>query len=92
MSKVEDALAKLVIIQEKRMATIRIIEIQLGQMAKQIAQITEGPTSQFSANTTTKFKEHCNNVVAEKEDETKEKRKDKEREKKRKEVRKKKLK
>jgi len=39
MSKVEDALAKIVIVQENSMATIRSVKIQLGQMAKQISQI-----------------------------------------------------
>jgi len=56
------------------MATIRSIEIQMGQMTKQIAQIVEEQISQFSGNTTTNPKEHCNNIVVEKEDGTKGKR------------------
>jgi len=80
MSKFEDALAKIVITQENSMTTIRSIEIQMGQMAKQIAQITNEQIDEFSGNTI----EHCNNVVAEKEDETEGKRDEKEREKKRK--------
>ena len=80
MSKVADALAKTMIVQEKSKATIRSIDIQMGQMAKQIA---EGPIGQFLAKTTTNPKEHCNNVVAEKEDEIEGKIEDKEREKKR---------
>jgi len=35
-------------------------------MAKQITQFAEEQIGQFSANTTTNPKEHCNNVVAEK--------------------------
>jgi len=65
ISKVEDALAKIVIVQEKSMATIRSIEIKIGQMAKQIAQIANGLNDKFSANTITNPKKHCNNVVAE---------------------------
>jgi len=34
MSKVEDALTKLVIMEENSMATIRNIEIQMGKVAK----------------------------------------------------------
>ena len=42
MSKVEDALTKVVIAHEKSMATIKCIEIQTGQMTKQIAKFTKG--------------------------------------------------
>jgi len=52
---------------EKSMAMIRSIEIQIGQMAKQIAQTTKGLGDKFLANTITNPKEHCNNVVTEKE-------------------------
>jgi len=66
MSKAEDTLTKIVITQEKSMATIRSIEIQMGQVAKQIAQITKGLSDKFSSNTITNPKEHCNYVVTEK--------------------------
>jgi len=68
MSKIEDALAKIVIAQENSMATIRSIEIQMGQMAKQIAQIANALSYKFSANTITHPKRHCNNIVIEKEE------------------------
>jgi len=42
MSEVEDALAKLVVPQENNMATIRNMEIQMGQLAKQIAESQSG--------------------------------------------------
>jgi len=95
MSKVEDALAKIVSehdnivrahdnivrAQDNSMAMIRSIEIQKGKLAKQIAQIAEGQSGQFSVNSQTNPKEHCNNVMAEKEenDETEGKRDEKER-------------
>jgi len=44
---------KIVSSQENSMATIRSMEIQMGQIAKQIAQLAEGQIGQFSANTTT---------------------------------------
>jgi len=44
------------------MATIRNREIQVVQIAK---QIVEGQSGQFSANTKTNLKEHCNKIVAE---------------------------
>jgi len=79
ISKVEDALAKLVVTQENSMATIRNIKIQMGQMAKQIAERQSG---QFLVNNQTNPKEHCNNVVTEKEekDETEGNKDEKERE------------
>jgi len=81
MSKVEDVLAKIVSAQDNNMAMIRGIEIQMGKLVKQIAQIVEGQSGQFSVNSQTNLKEHCNNVVAEKEekDETEGKRDEKER-------------
>jgi len=51
--------------QDNNMAMIRSIKIQMGHLAKQIA---EGQSGQFSVNSQTNPKEHCNNVVAEKED------------------------
>jgi len=69
MSKVEDALTKLVIMEENSMTTVRNIEIQMGKMAKQFEEIQSG---QFSVDSQTNPKEHCNNVVTEKEDETEE--------------------
>ena len=67
MSKVEDALTKLVIREENIMATIRNIEIQMGKVAKQFEEIQSG---RFSVDSQTNPKEHCNNVVTEKKDET----------------------
>ncbi|XP_068475111.1 uncharacterized protein [Phaseolus vulgaris] len=63
------------------MAMIRSIEIQMEQLTKQIAQITEEQSGQFLVNRQTNSKEHCDNVVAEKEekDETEGKRDEKER-------------
>jgi len=69
MSKVEDALTKLVIMEENSTTTIRNIEIQMGKVAKQFEEIESG---QFSVDNQTNQKEHCNNVVIEKEDETEE--------------------
>jgi len=69
MSKVEELLTKLVIMEENRMATMRNIEFRMGKMAKQFEEIQSG---QFSVYNQTNPKEHCNNVIAEKEDETKE--------------------
>jgi len=63
MSKVEDALSKIVSSQENNIATIRSMEIYMRQMVKQIAQIAEGQIDQFSANTTTNPKEHCNKIT-----------------------------
>ena len=63
MSKLEDAMAKLVVNQENSMTTIRNIEIQKGQMAKQLPERHNG---QFSVNYQSNPKEHCNNVVTEK--------------------------
>jgi len=65
------------------MATIRNIKIQMGQMAKQFAEIQSG---QFSVNNQPNPKEHCINVVTEKEEkyETEGKRDEIEREKKKK--------
>ena len=53
----------------------------MGQLAQKIAQIGEGQSGQFSVNSQTNPKEHCNNVVVEKEekDETEDKRDEKER-------------
>ncbi|XP_068465847.1 uncharacterized protein [Phaseolus vulgaris] len=81
MNKVEDALTKIVSAQDNSMAMIRSIKIQMGQLTKQIAQIPEEQNGQFSVNSQTNSKEHCDNVVAEKEekDETKGKRDEKER-------------
>ena len=62
MTKVQDTLAKLVVTQENSTATIRNIEIHMGQMAK---QIVERQSSQFSPNTTTNPKEHYNKIVTE---------------------------
>jgi len=69
MSKVEDALTKLVIMEENSMATIRNIEIQMGKVAKQFEEIQSG---RFSVDNQTNPKEHWNNVVTEKKDETEE--------------------
>jgi len=93
MSKVKDALAKRGVNQENSTTTIKNIEIQMGQMAKQIAQIIERQSDQFSVTNQINPKEHCNNVVIEKEekeekDETKGKRDEKERENKRSEEKK----
>ena len=68
MSKVEDALTKLVIRKKNSMAAIRNIEIQMGKVPKQFEEIQSG---QFYDDSQTNPKEHCNNVVTEKEDETK---------------------
>jgi len=51
------------------MATIRNIEIQMEKVAKQFEEIQ---SVQLSIDSQTNPKEHCNNVVTEKEDETKE--------------------
>jgi len=37
----------------------------MRQMTKQIAQIAEGQIDQFSTNTTTNPKEHCNKITIE---------------------------
>ena len=50
------------------MTMIRSIEIQMGQLTKQIAQIVEEQNDQFSVKSQTNSKEHCDNVVAEKEE------------------------
>jgi len=73
MSKVEDALTKIVSTQDNSMAMIRSIEIQMGQLTKQIAQIAEEQSGQLSVNSQINSKEHCANVGVEKEekDETK---------------------
>jgi len=42
------------------MTTIRNVETQVGQIAKQLA---EGQSGQFSANIQTNPKEHCNTIV-----------------------------
>ena len=72
MIKVEDALTKIVSAQDNSMAMIRSIEIQMRQLTKQISQIVEEQSGQFLVDNQTNPKEHCNNVIAEKEDETKE--------------------
>ena len=71
MNKVEDALTKIVSVQDNivraqdnSMAMIRSIEIQMEQLTKQIAQIAEEQSGQFSINRQTNSKEHCDNVVA----------------------------
>ena len=89
--KAENALAKIVIEQKKSMATIRNLEIQAGQMIKQIAQIVKRLSEKFLVDTITNPKEHCINVVTKKEekDETKRKRDERKKEK-TKEVRRKK--
>ena len=69
MSKVEEAITKLVIMEENTMATIRNIKIQMGKVAKQFEEIQSG---QFLVDNQTNRKEHCNKVIAEKEDETEE--------------------
>jgi len=69
MCKVEEALTKLVIMEENSKTTIRNIEIHMGKVAKQFEEIQSG---QFYDDSQTNPKEHCNNVVIEKEDETKE--------------------
>ena len=69
MSKVEEALTKLVIMEENSMATIRNIDIQMGKVAKQFEEMQRG---QFSVDNQTNPKEYYNNVIAEKEDETEE--------------------
>ncbi|XP_068492294.1 uncharacterized protein [Phaseolus vulgaris] len=81
MIKVEDALTKIVSAQDNSMAMIRSIEIQMRQLTKQISQIVEEQSGQFSVNRQTNSKEHCDNVVAEKEekDEIEGKRDEKER-------------
>ena len=65
MSKVEDAITKIVSAQENNIAMIKSMDIQMGQMAKQIAQIAEGQIRQFSTNNTTNPKEHCNKITIE---------------------------
>ncbi|XP_068504467.1 uncharacterized protein [Phaseolus vulgaris] len=75
MNKVEDALTKIVSAQDNivraqdnSMAMIRSIEIQMRPLTKQISQIVEEQSGQFSVNRQTNSKEHCDNVVAEKEE------------------------
>ncbi|XP_068492181.1 uncharacterized protein [Phaseolus vulgaris] len=51
------------------MATIKNVKIQMGKVAKQFEEIQSG---QFLVDNQTNPKEHCNNVIAEKEDETEE--------------------
>ena len=68
MNKVEDVLSKIVSTQENGMATVRSMETQIGQLAKQMSQLTqtvEGKIGQFSPNTTTNPKEQCNNITTE---------------------------
>jgi len=48
--------------QENNMVTIRDIEIQVGNFAKQLA---ERQSDQFSANVQTNPKEHCNKIAFE---------------------------
>ena len=75
MNKVEDVLSKIVSTQENSMATIRSMETQIGQLAKQMSQLTqtvEGKIGQFSANTTTNPKEQCNNITTEGDEKTRE--------------------
>ena len=48
--------------QENNMAAIRNIEIQVGQIAKQLVERQSG---QFSANAQTNPKEHCNKIAFE---------------------------
>ena len=69
ISKVEDTLTKLVMMEENSMATIGNIEIQMEKVAKQFEEIQSG---QFSVDSQPNPKEHCNNVVIEKEDENEE--------------------
>ena len=64
MNKVEDTLTKIVSTQDNivraqdnSMAMIRSIEIQMGQLTKQIAQIAEEQSGQFSVNRQTNLKE-----------------------------------
>jgi len=76
MSKVEDALTKLMIMEENIMTMIRNIEIQMEKVVKQFEEIQSG---QFSFDSQTNPKEHCNNVVTEKEDETHELKREKKR-------------
>ena len=76
MNKVEDVLSKTVSAQENSMASIRSMETQIGQLAKQMSQLTQtvdGKIGQFSANTTTNPKEHCNNITTKGDEKTKEK-------------------
>ena len=63
MSKVEDALTKIVSAQDNivraqdnNMAMIKSIDIQMGQLTKQIAQIPEEQNGQFSVNSQTNSK------------------------------------
>jgi len=75
MNKVEDVLSKTVSAQENSMASIRSMETQIGQLAKQMSQLTQtvdGKIGQFSANTTTNPKEHCNNITNEGDEKTRE--------------------
>jgi len=72
MSKVENALTKIVSAQDNimreqdnSMAMIRSIEIETGQLAKQIAQITEGQSGQFPINNQPNLREHCNEIATE---------------------------
>jgi len=68
MSKAKDVFSKIVSLQENSMATIRSMETQIGQIAKQmpqLAQIIDEKIGQFSANTITNSKEHCNNITTE---------------------------
>jgi len=44
----------------------------MGQKAKQIAQIAEGPIGQFATNTTTNPKKHCNKITTESDNKIKE--------------------
>ena len=46
--------------QKNTEASIRNLETQVGQLAK---QLTDNQGSQFSANTQTNLKEHCNSIT-----------------------------
>jgi len=66
MNKLEDTLEKFmkatIVNKENNMAAIRNIKTQVGQISK---QLVEGQSGQFSANTQTNLKEHCNTIVIE---------------------------
>ena len=75
MNKVEDVLSKIVSAQENGMASIRSMETQIGQLVKQMSQLIQtidGKIGQFSTNTTTNPKEHCNNITTEGDEKTRE--------------------
>ena len=66
LNKLEDALEKFMkatmASQENNITTIRNIETQVGQICKQLVDEQSG---QFSANTKTNPKEHCNTMASE---------------------------